>query len=288
MSSSQCKLLAVDVDGTLVHLSKLDKADVKALHRAARAGIMVCLCTGRSWAEVRPVWQELDLPAPHASVVCVGGALVVEPDSGRTLFSRTFERPVATALAAAMRDRGYPVMALVDAWREGFDYHIVGQSEQFPLYRKFFHGRGWQVRHVDDLGAAGSARPLRISVLEEKDKAVSLAQELRRDFHARIEVQDIYAPNYELHIVEAFSAGTNKFQALVYIGQGRRIGPAGIAAIGDDNNDLAMLRGARLSAAPADAPEEVRAAAKAVVAPRGAGAVAEFVEQLLKTGPATR
>jgi HAD superfamily hydrolase (TIGR01484 family) len=282
MSAMKCKLLAVDVDGTLVHLGKLDPRDVRALHRAAAAGIEVCLCTGRSWAEVKPVWQELALPEPHAPVICVGGALVAEPDTGRTLTSRSFGRDVAGELSGEMRRRGYPVMALVDQWREGFDYYELGHFADFPLYRKFFHGRGWQVRPAETLGAPASARTLRISVLEEREQAVLLAADLKRHFAARIEVQDIYAPNYELHIVEAFAAGTNKFRAMVYVGQARKLGPGAMAAIGDDNNDLAMLRGAKFSAAPADAPDNVKQAAKTIVAARGQCAVAEFVEQILK------
>ena len=39
----------------------------------------------------------LALPGPHMPVICVGGAVVVEPDTGRSLYSRPFERAVARA-----------------------------------------------------------------------------------------------------------------------------------------------------------------------------------------------
>ncbi|MCD6377669.1 MAG: HAD-IIB family hydrolase, partial [Planctomycetes bacterium] len=121
-NSRKYRLLAVDIDGTLLNRGMLDEADVSALHAAARAGIIVCLCTGRSWPEAKHIWEQLDLPAPHAPVICAGGALVAEPDTGRTLYSRAFTRHDAQELAEQMLQMGYPVMALVDAWREGFDY----------------------------------------------------------------------------------------------------------------------------------------------------------------------
>lgn len=278
------RLLAVDVDGTLVHGGPPAESDAAALRRAAEAGMIVCLCTGRSWPEVRDVWARLALPPPRAPVVCVGGALVVEPDSGRTLYSRAFDRDTAADLADALRGMGYPVMALVDGWREPFDYYLLGDWRGEPLYERFFARRPSRIREADRLPRTGGVRPLRISVLDGADGAAETVAAIRRRFPGRVEAQAIHLPRTGVHIAEAFAGGAHKLSALVYVGQGCRVAPAAMAAIGDDLNDLAMLEGAGVSAAPADAPEPLRRAADRVVAPRGCGPVAEFVDALL--GPA--
>jgi hydroxymethylpyrimidine pyrophosphatase-like HAD family hydrolase len=118
-------------------------------------------------------------------------------------------------------------------------------------------------------------------VLEEPGRTDRIVAGLRRQFAGRIEVQAIFAPNYGVHIVEAFSAGATKFSALVYVGQGHGIGAGAMAAIGDDHNDLSMLRGVKLSAAPADAPPELLAAASMTLSARGQSPVAQFVERIL-------
>lgn len=282
MTTGKCRLLAVDVDGTLLLRGRIADADADALRAAAAAGMVVCLCTGRSWGQVRPIWKSLDLPAPRAPVICVGGALVAEPDTGRTLYSRCFDRPTAADLGHDLRRRGYPVMALVDAWREGFDYHLLGRSDDAERHRPFLDGRDLRTRWVDRLGEPGQPAPLRITVSDDRGPADELVRDLRRSFAGRIEVQRIYLMHHDLHFVEAFAAGANKFTALRYVGQGLRIGPRAMAAIGDDHNDVAMLRRVGLSAAPADAPEEVRRAAARVVAPRGSAPVAQFVEAILQ------
>ncbi len=279
-------MLAVDVDGTLMWHGAIDPADAEALRAAARAGVVVCLCTGRSWQEVRELWAGLALPAPHAPVICVGGALVVEPLTGRTLYSRPFDRPTADELAREIRLLGYPVMALVDGWREGFDYFLIGRHDGHPLYQRFFDGRACRVRWVEALDRTSGPRPLRISLLEERSRAEELVGSFRQRFAGRVEVQAIWLQRYDLHIVEAFAAGANKLTALVYVGQGYRIGRAAMAAIGDDYNDLPMLEGAGLSATTADAPAELRAAADVITAPRGERPVAQFVDTLLgRSGP---
>jgi YrbI family 3-deoxy-D-manno-octulosonate 8-phosphate phosphatase len=59
--------------------------------------------------------------------------------------------------------------------------------------------------------------------------------------------------------------------------------PQDVAYIGDDLNDLAVLTEVGLSAAPADAPFEVRAQAFMVTDARGGqGCVREFLEAILK------
>ena len=282
VGTGKYKLLAVDVDGTLLNHGVMDDADVAALHVAAEAGIVVCLCTGRSWPEVEDIWADLKLPAAHAPVICAGGAIVVEPDTGRTLYSRTFDRATAQELTEQMQQMGYPVMALVDAWREGFDYFLVGRYDDNPLYQKFISALPRRIRNVDRIDCDDYPRPLRISALEKPGCGRPAVEALKQHFAGRIEIQDIYLSHRDVDIVEAFSAGTDKFTALQYVGQGYRIGPKAFAAIGDDNNDLAMLRGSGLSGTPADAPDELLRTADMVLSSRGSGPVAEFVAAVLK------
>ncbi|MDY7011063.1 MAG: HAD family hydrolase [Planctomycetota bacterium] len=283
VGTGKYKLLAVDVDGTLMNHGVMDDADVDSLHEATHAGIVVTLCTGRSWEETRNLWQDLRLPAPHGPVVCAGGALIVEPDTGRTLYSRTFDKTTAQELTQQMQRMGYPVMALVDAWREGFDYFLVGRYDDRPLYQNFINATPRRIRQVDRLDCDGYPRPLRISALEEPGAGRPAVEVLKRHFAGRIEIQDIYLSHRDVDIVEAFSAGTDKFTAIQYVGQGYRIAPSAFAAIGDDNNDLAMLRGSGISGTPADAPDELRKTAKMILSPRGSCPVSEFVDAVLNS-----
>jgi hypothetical protein len=78
-------------------------------------------------------------------------------------------------------------------------------------------------------------------------------------------------------IVEALAAGTDKFIALRYIAQGTGMPTAAVAAVGDDINDLSMIRGAGLGVAMPDSPQDVREAADHVAA----GGLAEFIHQLI-------
>ena len=57
------QLIAIDLDGTLLHEDKtLSKGNIEALHRAHEAGYDIVICTGRPLAGVRPIFEEIGLP----------------------------------------------------------------------------------------------------------------------------------------------------------------------------------------------------------------------------------
>ena len=54
------KLIAIDLDGTLLHEDKsLSKGNIEALHKAHEAGYDIVICTGRPLAGVRPILKRL-------------------------------------------------------------------------------------------------------------------------------------------------------------------------------------------------------------------------------------
>jgi hydroxymethylpyrimidine pyrophosphatase-like HAD family hydrolase len=118
--------------------------------------------------------------------------------------------------------------------------------------------------------------PLRVSTVVDEEQAEALAAALAERFRGRLGVHAIRAPNYDVTIVEAFRAGVDKAAGVRYVAQAYGIGPGAVAAVGDDVNDLELLRLAGLSAAMPHAPEAVRAAADVVVGP----SVGAFVRSL--------
>ncbi|WP_242444122.1 HAD-IIB family hydrolase [Staphylococcus pseudintermedius] len=56
------KLVAIDIDGTLLNEKREITADVKeAIAQAVAKGVAIVLCTGRPLPGVQEQWNELDL-----------------------------------------------------------------------------------------------------------------------------------------------------------------------------------------------------------------------------------
>ena len=274
------RLLALDVDGTLVSPDQtVPPETVEAIRSVAAAGVRVCLATGRSYGETFPVWQQLKLGPPLGPLVLVGGALISEGGTGRTLYQRTIDPELAALCADALSGRGYSALAIVDAWRHGVDYLVVEGRDIANLRRRWLA----QMKNVRILPVprftadADQPSPLRISALIEPGDAEGLLADLHRQLAGKLMIQSIFAPNYGVTVLETFAASASKWSALEYIAAGMGIGADKIVAVGDDVNDLSMIRSAGLGAAMAKAPEHVKAAARHVIA----GTLAEFIREFV-------
>ena len=83
----------------------------------------------------------------------------------------------------------------------------------------------------------------------EPSEAADLAAAMAERFDGRLNIHSILAPNYGVTVLEAFAVAASKWAALVYVAQAMCIPPARIVAVGDDVNDITMVRGAGLGAA---------------------------------------
>ena len=259
------KLLALDIDGTLIG-SREDVGPevVSALAAADRAGLRICLATGRSYAEAAPIWRQLAFKEAPEHLVLMSGALVAEADSGRTLYQRTIPRELACEFADALAAAGHCAVAAVDPWRHGVDYFRASSGNHQALTQRWLSWRSVKVRVAPRMADhADMPDPLRVSTILPAPQPDLLA-ELQRRFEARLTMHTIYVPAYDLTVLEAFSAGTSKHAALTYVAQASRLGRGQIAAVGDDMNDLSMIQGAALGVAMPRSPKELQEAARHV------------------------
>jgi 5-amino-6-(5-phospho-D-ribitylamino)uracil phosphatase len=79
--SARCRLLALDIDGTLLGSDKRISARTRRAVAAARAaGVRLVLVTGRRYPAARPIAAELGTGVP---LVLHHGALILEPEAER-------------------------------------------------------------------------------------------------------------------------------------------------------------------------------------------------------------
>ncbi|KXT77174.1 Promiscuous sugar phosphatase YidA, haloacid dehalogenase-like phosphatase family [Streptococcus sp. DD10] len=84
------KLVAVDIDGTLVNSNRQITPEVfDAVQAAKQSGVKIVIATGRPIAGVKSILTELKLDEPENYVVTFNGALVQETATGKEIIKET-------------------------------------------------------------------------------------------------------------------------------------------------------------------------------------------------------
>lgn len=279
--TSPIRLLAVDVDGTLMDShNRLPASHRDALRRAHEGGLKICLCTGRCLNETRDVLAELDLALDAG--VFVFGAIVCDLPGGRTTSRAAMPMPLAARVIQLFQSLGHPVLLLHDAAECGFDYQLVAGEKNPAAYERWLSQVKTQVRRVDRW-VPGGPEVVRAGVIEEARELDRTLEVLTGAFPpGEIKFNAIYAPNYRVHVVECFAPEVNKWAGIRGLLQRWGIAEAQVAAIGDDVNDLEMIRHAGLGIAMGNGIEAVKSAARWCVPANDAGGLAVAVDALLE------
>src|ERR1700722_4156920 len=109
---SQYRLLALDIDGTLVNSEhELTEPVRQAILRAKQAGLEVVLAPGRRYSRTLPLVEPLHL---HVPVITASGALVKDPLDHRTLFVAQFAPGVLEEVLSMLHRQAYDPVLYAD------------------------------------------------------------------------------------------------------------------------------------------------------------------------------
>jgi Cof subfamily protein (haloacid dehalogenase superfamily) len=272
------RLLAVDLDGTLMDPNgKLTDAARQAVAAAQDAGLQVVLCTGRRFRTTLPVLRALEL---EGCVVVNNGAVVKEIASGKTLHRDYLPAEIYPDVVALVREHG-PPLVYVDSYPDATDILTEPHGKISPYQADYIERQAAHRRFVDDLAAAQRDDVILVSQMADLEALRPLEERARQVLGARVKTHFLENKSYGGHILEILSPSSDKWAALAQVAADAGIAPPEIAAIGDDVNDIELVRRAGLGIAMANGAEETRAAADVVVRSNAEKGVVEAIERVL-------
>lgn len=273
------KMIAIDLDGTLLSpRNEVTKRTKDAVHKALSAGLLVCFATGRNWTESRTVIEAVE---HYASAVFAGGAMVVDTGRDLTLHRMMMDPALAAELCAHLEAEGHAVMALQDTVAAGVDYLVTGDAALNDATTQWMAITRATVRRVSRLGGHQHAFTIRVGIVAAREDVQASVKSLTEKFGERIVLHSIYVPAYGVEVMEVFDPAVNKWQGILHVARRHGIAPEEIIAVGDDVNDLPMLRNAGLGVAMGNARPEIQAVAKRVIGTNAEDGLAEFLEELV-------
>ena len=258
----QKKLVALDIDGTLLHHDGRLSDEVRnAVRAVAEAGHHVVIATGRSILGAAPVIELLSLTDGFA--VTSNGAVTAR------LHGSEWEIVDLVTFDAT------PVLdVLEDAWPDA----VVGVEEP---------GIGTKVSAPFPDGEL--VGPVAVVPWDELGKEPTTRLTFRspsgtsEDFVQLVDRLGLHGVNYAVGYtawLDVNPEGVSKASALEQVRRELHVEPVDTVAVGDHTNDLEMLHWAARGVAMGQAPDEVKAVADEVTLPVEEDGVAVILRQL--------
>ena len=271
------RLLAVDIDGTLVTEGDVvSPATRAALHLAAERFALV-LATGRRYRTTREVMAKLDLELP---AVCLGGALT-KSASGRTLHAAAFAAEDIAGLLDLAKRRDLALVLQRDGHARGGADFVVDASLPWNAPTRHYVKVGGAAGCADsDIGAGGYEDVLVVGCFGEREPLAALEDDVAGLAHVyeTVLVPSQKTPGWYLEII---AAGVSKWAALQRYASGIGIPGDAICAVGDALNDLPMIRGAGFGVAMGNADPAVKAAAAWTTARHDEDGLVTLIDRLM-------
>jgi len=266
------KLIALDLDDTLLNAdSEISPRNREAIRRVAERGIGVTLATGRMYRSALRYARELAIDLP---LILYQGAMIREAASGTMLRYRPVPMDLTVDVLRLAAAENYHINLYID------DQLYIGQETDESRHYQAI--APFPVQSVGDLCAflaRQAMEPTKLSIINLDGRLPDLELFLRSKYAGRLTILQSLP-----HFLEITSVEATKGQALKHLGELQNIRMDEIVAIGDNYNDIDMLRLAGMGVAMANAPAAVKEAADLITASNLEDGVALFLECYILNG----
>ncbi|MBE6679929.1 MAG: HAD family hydrolase [Ruminococcaceae bacterium] len=256
-----------DLDGTLLTKEqKISEFTAFALNSLVEKGMFFSYATARSFYTAGKITENLSAKIP---VIVYNGTFILENGSGKKLFSVGFEGDEAAHILRTLNDGGvYPfVYSTIDS-KERFSYI---EEKMTPDMRDFLSARFDERRRPTDEAGAFDGEIFHFSCLDTADKLIPMYEKLKDRFRCVYYIEEYSKkPWLEIHPREASKAtAIKKLKEL--------LGCDRVVCFGDGINDIPMFEVADECYAVANAADELKQIATAVIASNEEDGVAKWL-----------
>lgn len=262
------KLLALDLDGTLLNQSqKISQKNIKAINKAKENDVNIVIATGRTNLGAENYFKELGL---QEFLISYNGALIQNMKENKII--KHIPLPLDQTLEIldfVNENKLYANLYLNN------NVYANKAGEELEYYKKIMNIEPIVIEsRIDEFLNKPSTKLLII----EKDllKVNEILANLKNEFSSKLNITKSIED-----CIDIMSKNVSKGNALSDLSRKLGIHEEEVAAVGDGDNDLEMIRFAGKSAAVANAEEELKENADYITASNDNDGVAEFIEKFI-------
>ena len=244
------KLIALDMDGTLLMSDKALHPDtIRDIREADEQGAEFVYCSGRSVPEIRLVAEQLPM---IRYAVCLSGALVYDLKESRILYRRAIPQELVYRIMEAADGEGDPMMHFL------LDDETVVRGDQVTHMADFCRAEFQETFNVTTRSVTDMKEEARRHESVAKFNLYCRSAEQRRRICKKLEGLPLTVVLIEEASVEINAEGVSKAVGMQALTEHLGIRMDEVMAIGDSENDRAVLQAVGFPVAMANAEEAIR------------------------------
>lgn len=272
------KLIALDIDGTLLTTrGEITPRTSQALNQARKLGVQIVLVTGRRFGSARELLQRLELDVP---LVSHNGALTKNVETLEVIDFHPLDSQLACEVIQFGRAHGVDMICNDDPHGLG-TMVIEGISPDNKAMHRYLNQYRSSVVEVADLIEYVKAPPIQLTVSGRCDPTEEFELKLHEALGDQVQIFKTRYRSYDLTILDVLGQNASKGKSLATVAAKHGIAREEIMAVGDNHNDLTMLRYAGLGVVMGNAEDELKQMGFAQTASNEEDGVALAIEKFI-------
>ena len=264
---SHPKLLAIDLDGTLLHSDHtVSQRTVATLIRAQQAGVKVAIASGRPTYGTMPTAKALLLKQYGGFIMSYNGGEIFDCASDTRLFATSLEDTVKPTIYNFAKEHHLTLMTYIGS-------EVVTENGEDEFVRYSSMRNSMHVHVVNDFLSAAAVPITKCIIVGQPEQLVAVEHDLQEELGNQAE-----AFRSEPFFLEIVPCGIDKARGLKELLQATGIAREDCMAFGDGFNDVSMIAYAGIGVAMGNAQPEVKSLASIVTLINEEDGVAAVVE----------
>ncbi|HPX70558.1 MAG TPA: HAD family hydrolase [Bacillota bacterium] len=272
---SKIKILAFDLDGTLLNEHSLLSAETKAsLLRAVASGFHVVIATGREYGTVPD--YVTGFPGIRYAVTS-NGARTIDLNTGASIYENLLTREAIESIMPWLIEDD----VMKEIFFDGFVFAEAYCLNNLARYGVSESGIKYREKTRTPCDGVLSLLLENAHRMENINLIFADMQKRARYLRELGEVEGISVVSSTAYNIEIGGATTSKGEALRVLAESLGLGSESVMAFGDNTNDLRMLQAAAVGVAMGNAEPELKEAADWITLPNTEDGVAFALNALL-------
>jgi len=274
------KLIAIDLDGTLLDDNKtIPEENVLTLRDLIDRGYEIVIATGRRYSEAKELIKDIDR---NLVILANNGNIVRNMQDDKLIIKKYLNMEDFRKLVHESKKRGLHPLILVDDFENGIDI-IVETGSASHFHRVYISRAKNRYREVKDYLNMEDVNILSVAYAGSRKDMEELYNYINERYPNVYKTHLMENINLAEALLEIMNPLGDKWFSLLEYARERNITQSEIIAIGDDNNDIEMIRNSGCGIAMKNGSNQVKEVADIVTEKdNNQSGVAHALRKLLK------